>query len=196
MFWNSFSLLKQPELRSLIFQSLFFKLPYFSFVTTSSIFLSARLGLSMTQIGFLLSTISIGNLIIRISFFMPLLKKIGDMNTMKLGYVLYVSAFLWLAGAGHVWEFFVISLLLSFATSCSSDVVIGVISKTVKKNDMGAVLGMNSATESFSLVVGPILGNALLSSTLPLIYGLGFSGLAVIALLENISKVELIKRSV
>lgn len=183
---NTLQLLKQPIPRSLILQSLFSKLPYFSFSMTASIFMGNQLGLSMQQIGTLLSAINLSNLIIRTLLFLPMLKKIGDAHIMKLGFVFYITGFLWLAFTRNIWEFFIISLILSFATSCSADVMIGLISKSVKKNEMGGMLGMNSAMESFSLIIGPILGNSLLSSTFPYGYGLIFAGFSALSLIANI----------
>jgi len=188
---DTLSLLKSPVPRSLILQSLFSKLPYFTFMSTTSVFMSTRLDLSITQIGTLLSTINVVNLIIRILFFQPLLEKIGDKHIMRMGYIFYVTGFIWLAFAGQVWEFFGISVLLSFATSCSADVIVGVISKSVKKNELGRMLGLNSAMESISLVVGPVIGNTLISSSFTAGYGLLFAILSLFALFVNVGTAKI-----
>jgi MFS family permease len=179
-------LFKKPTPRSLLFQSFFSKLPYFSFMMTASIFMSTRLGLSVVQIGTLLTAINIVNLIIRLLFFSPLLTRIGDFCMMRIGFILYFIGFVWLAFVGRVWEFFAISLLLSFATSCAADVMLGVISKSVRQEQMGGMIGMNSSMESVSLVVGPIVGSGLLSSPFSAGYGLLFTGFILAALAANL----------
>jgi MFS family permease len=64
--------------------------------------------------------------------------------------------------------------------------MLGVISKSVRQEQMGGMIGMNSSMESVSLVVGPIVGSGLLSSPFSASYGLLFTGFILAALAANL----------
>ncbi len=189
---NTLRLLKRPAPRSLIVQSLFSKLAYFSFMSTASIFMYVLLKLDISRIGMLLTAINVANLIIRSLFFTRLLTRLGDGRMMRLGFSLYVLGFIWLGFASSAWEFFGISLLLSFATSSSADVIFGVISKTVRQDQVGGMIGINSGMESISLVIGPVLGSTLLVSANPSAYGIVFAVFSLFALITSITSKPII----
>jgi MFS family permease len=178
----SVRLLKKPLPRFLLLQSLFNRIPYFMFVTTTSLFVTIRFGFSVAQIGLFFTSVSIVNLIIRLILFPYVLRKLGDDKTVRLGFVLYLIAFTWLIFAGSVWEFALINMLMSFATSTAIDVMTGVMSHAVKKDEMGEMMGLSSAAESLTMVVGPIIGSNLLGMPNPYLFGLFGAAVAVIPL--------------
>jgi len=157
-------LFKNAMARRLLLQGLISKVPYFMFVTTTSIYVTARFNLAIPQIGALFTAISAVNLVIRLIFFPPLLRSAGDRKTIRVGFFLYLVGFIWLIFARSVWEFFIISLFISFATSCALDVMSGRMSNAVAPHEMGEILGLNSASESFALIIGPIMGSALIGA--------------------------------
>lgn len=178
----SVRLLKKPLPRFLLLQSLFNRIPYFMFVTTTSLFVTIRFGFSVAQIGLFFTSVSIVNLVIRLILFPYVLRKLGDDKTVRLGFVLYLMAFTWLIFAGSVWEFALINMLMSFATSTAIDVMTGVMSHAVKNDEMGEMMGLSSAAESLTMVIGPIIGSNLLGIPNPYLFGLFGAAVAVIPL--------------
>jgi len=181
----SVGLLKKPLPRFLLLQSLFNRIPYFMFVTTTSLFVTIRYGFNVAQIGAFFTSVSIVNLVIRLILFPYVLRKLGDNMTVRLGFVLYLIAFTWLIFAGSVWEFALISMVMSFATSTAIDVMTGVMSHAVQKREMGEMMGLASAAESLTMVVGPIIGSNLLGLSNPYLFGLFGTVLAVIPLVMD-----------
>lgn len=179
----SFSLLKKPLPRLLLIQSLFNRIPYFMFVMTTSLYLTIRFNFTHGQLGTFYTLTNIANLVIRLTLFPRLLRKIGDDNTVRLGFVLYLIAFGWLILAGHVWEFAFINLIMSFATSSAIDVMTGVMGNAVKKEEMGKMLGLSSASESMAMVLGPMIGGSLLALQGNIWYGLFGLGMGIIPLI-------------
>jgi len=168
----SVGLLKKPLPRYLLLQSLVNRIPYFMFVTTTSLFVTIRFGFGVAQIGTFFTLISVVNLVIRLLFFPYVLRKLGDEMTVRLGFTLYVIAFGWLIFARSVWEFALINMVMSFATSTAIDVMTGVMSHAVEKQEMGEMMGLASAVESLTMVAGPIVGSNLLGISNPYIFGL------------------------
>jgi len=181
----SVGLLKEPLPRFLLLQSLFNRIPYFMFVTTTSLFVTIRFGFNVVQIGSFFTLISIINLVIRLILFPYVLRKLGDDMSVRLGFSLYLVAFSWLVFANSVWEFAVINMVMSFATSTAIDVMTGVMSHAVKKEEMGEMMGLASAVESITMVVGPIIGSNLLAMANSHYFGLFGVSFAVIPLIMD-----------
>ena len=179
----SLGLLKKPLPRLLLIQSLISRIPYFMFVMTSSLYVTMRFGFTVAQIGTFFTGLSVLNFLIRSFLLSYVVRKLGDERTVRLGFVLYVVAFSWLAFAGSVWEFALINTIMSFATSTAVDVMSGVMSNAVKKDEMGEMMGLASAAESLAMVLGPIIGSSLLDARNESWYGLFGAALASIPLL-------------
>lgn len=180
---HALGLLGQRNPRILLGQNLFAFLAHILFVTTASLFLTERFGLSIAQIGTLLTVIGVITLTVRLLVFPRVLKKFADKKTYTIGLVSFLVAFLWLAFASSLWEFVLIYALVSFGTTCSVDVMHGILSRTVRESEQGQMMGLNSAVESISLVLGPIIGSLMLSLPYSGLYGIAAAISSFIALM-------------
>jgi len=111
----------------------------------------------------MLTLIGIINLLIRIFIFPQIILRLGDEKTLIFGYAVILAAFTWLTFMRNVWEFVVISILVTLGTTCSVDLMNGIMSKEVHQKDMGEMIGLNASVESVSLVLAPIIGSYLIS---------------------------------
>ena len=178
--------LKQRNPRLLLGQSLFNTLAHFIFRTTITIFITTRFGFSIVQIGELLTLIGIINLLVRLLIFPGILRKFGDEKTMRIGYGLFLIAFLWLIFLNDIVSYVIVSILVSLATTCSMDLMNGVISKVVDKKELGEMIGLNAAAESLSLIIGPILGSYLISVSNNAFYGLTAAAVSLIPMVISL----------
>jgi MFS transporter, DHA1 family, tetracycline resistance protein len=185
----SLDLLRQHNPRLLLSQNLFAMMAHFIFTTTMTLYISKQLGLSIAQIGGVLTIIGVINLLVRLTIFPCVLHKVGDKKTFTLGLFVFLAAFTWLVVSKQLWEFIAITVLISFATNCSMDVMIGILSKVVRKQEMGEIMGLNSAAESISLILGPLIGSYLLA--LPSIAFYGMSSIVCIVLALVIGLIRL-----
>ncbi len=179
----SLGILRRQIPRVLLSQNFFSMLAHFIFNTTMTLYISKRFGLSIAQMGIVFTTIGVINLIVRLAVFPPVLNILGDKKTFVAGLLIYISAFVWLMFVSQKWEFVVITALVSFGTSCTVDVMNGIMSKAVRKKEMGEMMGLNSAMESLSLIFGPLIGSYLLSLSTFAFYGLASALSSMIALL-------------
>lgn len=178
----STKILKQRNPRLLLSQSLFNTLSHFIFRTTITIFITTRFGFSIIQIGELLTLIGVINLLVRLLIFPRILRKFGDEKTMLIGYATFLIAFLWLIFLEDIVSYVMVSILVSLATTCSMDLMNGVMSKVVEKKELGEMIGLNAAAESVSLIIGPILGSYLISVSNNAFYGLTAAVVSLIPL--------------
>lgn len=179
----SFALLKEFLPRILLGQSLFINIAHFIFATTISLFITKRFGFSIAQIGEILTLIGILNLSARLLVFPLLLRRFGDKQTLIVGILLYVAAFTWLSLLTNIWEYVAVSVFVSFATTCSVDVMNGIMSRSVAKEKMGEMIGLNSSVESVSLILSPMIGSYLIALPVAGLYGLASILASLVALL-------------
>jgi MFS transporter, DHA1 family, tetracycline resistance protein len=168
----SLGLLKKHNPRLLLGQSLFNILSHFIFSFSISLYLTKQFDLSIAQIGTLLTLAGVVNLLVRLLIFPLVINKLGDKKTLVLGFYVHLICFIWLIFVNQIWEFFAILVLISFGTTCSMDIMNGVMSKVVKKKELGEMIGLGSAIESISLVLAPMIGSYVLSLAHPGYFGL------------------------
>jgi MFS transporter, DHA1 family, tetracycline resistance protein len=159
----SLGLLKKHNPRLLLGQSLFNVLSHFIFSFSISLYVTKQFDLSIAQIGTLLTSAGIVNLLVRLFIFPMVINKLGEKKTLVLGFYVHLICFIWLIFVNQIWEFFAILVLISFGTTCSMDIMNGVMSKHVQKKELGEMIGLGSAIESIALVLAPMIGSYVLS---------------------------------
>lgn len=168
----SLSLLKETLPRLRMSQSLFNALSLFIFRLSLSLFVTVRFGFSFAQIGILLTATGVVSLFVRLLIFPRVLRKLGDYMTLMLGFVFFLSGFIWLIFLSTIWEFAIVIVMIGFGTYCSIDIMHGIITKEVKKEQIGEMIGLVSAFESIALITGPIIGSYLISLDNPALFGI------------------------
>jgi hypothetical protein len=81
------------------------------------------------------------------------------------------------------WQYALVYILVSFATTISIDLMNGIMSLKVEPGRLGEMIGLNSAVENISLILGPVIGSSLLGAADPRLYGASSAVFTVIALL-------------
>jgi DHA1 family tetracycline resistance protein-like MFS transporter len=190
-----FSLLKQHNPRVLLNLNFFTFLAHIIFVTTSTLYLTKKFELTVGQIGSLFTLIGSINLTVRLIIFPGVLRKIGDRNAFRIGLLAFLAAFAWLIFNTQIWEFVVISSLVSFGTTCSVDVMHGIMSRSVQRHEQGQMMGLNAMVESVSLVLGPIIGSFLLSFEFSGFYPMSAIFSSIIALVISFFPLRLITKN-
>ena len=179
----SFSLVKQHDPRLLLIQNLFNNISFFIFITTVSIFVAQRFDLTVAEIGWMISSMGLIKLFVRFLIFSPMLKKFGDKKTILIGFATFLAAYTWLIFVDQLWEYMVIFVLVGFASACTFAVMSGMMSRSVGKERQGEMMGLSTAADNVSQIIGPTLGSYLLSLPTPFMYGISTAAFSLIALL-------------
>ena len=122
-------------------------------------------------------------LLARIFIFIPMLKKFGEKKTVLIGFATYFASYTWLIFVEQLWEYMAIFVLVGFATSCTLAVMSGMMSRSVGKERQGEMMGLNTAADNVSQILGPTLGSYLLSLPSPFLYGISTAAFSLITLL-------------
>ena len=133
------------------------------YVSTISLFATIVFGFSAFDIGIFLMVSGIFRVIIRFTIFIPILKKLGEVNTLKVGLVTFVIVFFLWGFCRDIYSFMVLLIIISFAASMTRGPLNSLISQSVKPKHQGAVNGNASSLDSFGQIVGPLVGTFILS---------------------------------
>lgn len=183
----SFRLLKNPLPRLRLSQIFFNSLSMFIFRISLSLFVTVRFGFSVGQIGFLLTATGIVSLVIRLLIFPSVLRKLGDAKTLMLGFLFYFVSFIWLIFLGSIWEYTLVIILTSFGTMCSIDILFGIMSQEVRKQEIGEMIGLAGAVDSIALFIGPIIGSYLIALSNPAYFGLAATAIAAVPIILSVT---------
>ena len=189
----SFALLKEHDARTLLLQKLFNNIPFYIFVTTVSLFAAERFDLGVREIGWMITSIGFIKLLVRFLIFSPMLKHFGDKKTVKIGFVTFVVSFAWLMLLTSLWEYMVILVLVGFGSACTISVLNGMMSKSVGKDRQGEMMGLSTAADNLSQILGPTTGSYLISLSNPYLFGFSTIVFSLITLmlsfipLQNVS---------
>ena len=179
----SLSLLKQHDPRLLLIQNLFNNISFFIFITTVSIFVAQRYDLTPAEIGWMISSMGLIKLLVRFLIFSPMLKRFGDKKTIMIGFITFLAAYTWLIFVNQLWEYMTIFVLVGFAAACTFAVMSGMMSRSVGKERQGEMMGLSTAADNVSQILGPTLGSYLLSLPSPFLYGISTAAFSLTTLL-------------
>lgn len=167
----SFGLLKEYTPRALLAQSQFMSLAHFIFSMTVSLFMLIRFNMDNVQIGLLLTLIGCLNLLVRLFVFPLVMVRLRDERALMAGLWMFLAGFLSLMFLNKLWQYALVYILVSFATTISIDLMNGIMSLKVEPGRLGEMIGLNSAVENISLILGPVIGSSLLGVADPRLYG-------------------------
>ena len=160
---------------------LFHTLSFIIYVTTIALFAKYQLGLTALEVGLTLTISGVFRLFVRFVIFVPILNKLGARKTLMLGLGLLILAFILLSFVQTTTQFVLVLILVSFAASCSRGPLNAFISRSVGPRDQGKISGISSSLDSFSQIIGPLLGGLILNYFATSLFGIIISIFAAIA---------------
>ena len=184
------SILKNVQARDLLIQWGFHTLSFMIYVSSITLYAVKVLGLNELSMGLYLTISGVARLFIRFYVFVPLLHKLGEKKTSILGLGLFPIAYFLLIFVSNTWQFLIILMIVSFAASCTRGVLISFLSRSVKRNEIGRAMGLNSSLDSFAQIFGPLIGAYILGSLSIGWYGATAGIVAILALLFSFKKLD------
>ena len=112
-----------------------------------------------------------------------MLKRFGDKKTILIGFVTFLAAYTWLIFVNQLWEYMAIFVLVGFGSACTFAVMSAMMSRSVGKERQGEMMGLSTAADNVSQILGPTLGSYFLSMPSPFLYGISTAAFSLITLL-------------
>ena len=155
-------LLQRPLVRRVLAMDFVYWFAFAMFQTTFALFAARRFGFDAARTGYFFAAFGIIGAIIQGGFIRPIVARIGDTPTFRLG-LGFGAAGLVAAAAAHSVAAFSIALVpLAFGIGFGHPTISSLVSRVARGDEQGRVNGAASAVESLGRTIGPVWGNASL----------------------------------
>jgi len=154
--------LSQPRVGPLLKIGFVFSLVFVTFEGVFSLHAQKHLGLESNQTGYLLAYVGILVTLVQGGLIGHLTKRYTEDKLISWGVVLMGVALLGWAYAPSVWVAMLALAPLSLAAGILGTTIHSALTKTVYTDQVGSILGLATAMESFTRVIGPSIGGALM----------------------------------
>ncbi|MHA1240528.1 MAG: MFS transporter [Promethearchaeota archaeon] len=93
---------------------------------------------------------------VRFTLFKPTIKKLGEINAIRLGLAIFVVSFFLLGFSTNVISLVILFMFISFAASLTRGPMNSKISQTASPQEQGKINGLSSALDSVAQILGPL----------------------------------------
>jgi len=170
--------LKTPKIRGVLLIFFIYNLGFFLFISSFPLFAETQLQVTAVQVGLFMSWIGILRVILQVGAISPLIKRLGENNTLRMGISAMIFTMAFLIFSTDFWIVFLPLAFLAFGTGVSRPILTSKLTKSVIKSETGSLLGVNNALVSIGQIIAPIAGGAIIqflpSQTLPILSGVIF----------------------
>lgn len=173
------SFLKTPKIRGVLLMFFIYSVGFTLFISTFPLFAETQLQATAVQVGIFMSWIGILRVILQVAAISPLINRIGENHTLRMGIGAMIFTMAFLVFSTDFWIVFLPLAFLAFGTGVSRPILTSKLTKSVTKSETGSLLGVNNALASIGHIITPIAGGAIIrylpSQTLPTLSGVTFS---------------------
>ena len=155
-------LVRRPLVRRVLAMDFVYWFAFAMFQTTFALFAARRFGFDAARTGYFFAAFGIIGATIQGGLIRPIVARIGDKPTFRLG-LGFGAAGLVAAAAAHSVAAFAVALVpLAFGIGFGHPTISSLVSRVARGDEQGRVQGAASAVESLGRTIGPVWGNASL----------------------------------
>ena len=155
-------LVRRPIVRRVLAMDFVYWFAFAMFQTTFALFAARRFGFDAARTGYFFAAFGIIGAVIQGGFIRPIVARIGDQPTFRLGLGFGMAGLVAAAAAHSVAAFAVALVPLAFGIGFGHPTMSSLVSRVARGDEQGRVQGAASAVESLGRTIGPVWGNASL----------------------------------
>jgi len=155
-------LVRRPIVRRVLAMDFVYWFAFAMFQTTFALFAARRFGFDAARTGYFFAAFGIIGAVIQGGFIRPIVARIGDQPTFRLGLGFGMAGLVAAAAAHSVAAFAVALVPLAFGIGFGHPTMSSLVSRVARVDEQGRVQGAASAVESLGRTIGPVWGNASL----------------------------------
>ena len=175
---------KSAKIRGVLMTYLIYSFGFFLFITTFSLFTQYQINVTPQEITFYMAYMGILRVLFQSFLINPILKKVSENTTLKVGIFAMIFTFVFFIFSTNFWIVFIPITFLAFGTGVVRPILTSKLTKSVKREETGSILGVNNTLTSAAMIITPILGGFILLSPftqiLPAISAIIFSLIIVL----------------
>jgi len=170
---------KSAEIRGVLIVFFIYSFGFFLFISTFSLFTQYQINATPQEITFYMAWIGVLRVIFQSVLINPILKRVSENTTLKLGIFAMIFTFAFLIFSTNFWIVFIPISFMAFGTGVIRPILTSKLTKMVKREETGSILGVNNALSSIAQIITPILGGLILqylpTQTLPILSAIIFA---------------------
>jgi len=155
-------LMERPLVRRVLAIDFVYWVAFATFQTTFALFAGRRFGFDAARTGYFFAVFGILGAVIQGGFIRPIVARLGDKPTFRLGLAFGAVGLVASALAPTVTVFAVALVPLAFGIGFGHPTIASLVSRVARGDEQGRVQGAASAVESLGRTLGPVWGNASL----------------------------------
>ncbi|MFX1435127.1 MAG: MFS transporter, partial [Promethearchaeota archaeon] len=164
---------KTAKIRGILVVFFIYNFGFFLFITTFALFAANQINVTPQEVSFYMAWIGVLRVIFQSALINPLTKRLGENRTTGIGVFVMIFAMAILIFSTSYWIVYLPFFFLAFGTGVVRPILTSKLTKTVKKEETGSLLGVNNALTSIGQIFAPILGGFILeflpTQTLPIL---------------------------
>jgi DHA1 family tetracycline resistance protein-like MFS transporter len=164
---QAFDYLKIKNIRTMLIIFFFFALPFSLYVSMFSLYAHIELHFTEREVGRFLAYVGFLGIIWQGGVIRPLVKKIGELSLLRYGLAAMSLGLLGLVLATNWQQLAAVALVFSFGTGVTRVVVSSLVSQYAPPDKKGGVIGVSASIESFTRIIGPLLGGWIIGTIHP-----------------------------
>ncbi len=154
----------KPESRNNLLLFFIYSLGFMIFISTFPLLAKIQLNANPQEVGYYLTWVGILRVLLQFFLVDLILKKFGENRTMAAGIWALIICMILMSFSNNYWFVFIPLVFLGFGTGVCRPILSSRLSKSVKKEETGSIMGVNNALNSFSQIITPIVGGAVLKN--------------------------------
>ncbi|NVM18705.1 MAG: MFS transporter [Candidatus Lokiarchaeota archaeon] len=170
---------KSAETRGILITFFLYIFGFFLFISTFSLYTTTHLKFTAQQLTFYMAWIGVLRVLFQSVLINPILKKVSENTTLKLGIFALAFTMAFLIFTTNFWIIFIPISFLAFGTGVTRPILTSKLTKVVKREEAGSILGVSNSLNSIAQIITPILGGLILQylppQILPLLSAIIFS---------------------
>ncbi|MFX1492642.1 MAG: MFS transporter, partial [Promethearchaeota archaeon] len=153
---------KLAKIRGILVVFFIYNFGFFLFITTFALFAAKQINVSSQEVSFYMAWIGVLRVLFQSVLINPLVKKVSENKTLALGVFAMIFAMAILIFSTSYWIVYLPFSFLAFGTGVARPILTSKLTKTVKREETGSLLGVNNALTSIGQIISPVLGGLLL----------------------------------
>lgn len=153
---------KSGDTRGILIEFFLYSFGFYIFISTFALYSTIYMLVSPQQLTIYMAWLGVFRVLFQSFLISPLMKKLGENTTLKLGIFALVFAMAFLIFTNNFWIAFIPISFLAFGTGVTRPILTSKLTKVVKREDTGSILGVNTSLYSIAQIITPILGGLVL----------------------------------
>jgi len=170
---------KSAKIRGVLIIFFIYGFGFMLFVTQFPLLAKDQINVTVLEVSYYMVWIGILRVIFQTALINPLLKKLSENRTLLIGVFTMILSMALLTISTNYWIVYLPLFFLAFGTGVVRPILISKLTKSVKKEETGSLMGVNNSLGSIGQILAPILGGLILlllpSQILPIISAVIFT---------------------